>query len=275
MKKLIFALCLFVPGCFAHVLPMRQHIVTDLSSGSRAALRNHLVSQVLFRAQNRTAGGGGYSGPTAVQACSNQVGSGSTVTCTFPGNITAGHPLYFCTTPVALGPVTTAWSGDSGTFTPDPGTGTPITDILWDSVDGIEVTCAYVASAGGGGNAITADYGANGVVGGIVGIELSGGTFDQSDAGTGASTLSASPITSNAITPAANNSLLIGVCFYAANSTLGVGSNVAWSLGSAWTYVNYVGLIESFGQTTATSTTSQCASSLTTYYYWGHVVAFH
>jgi hypothetical protein len=217
---------------------------------------------------------GGYSGPTIVQSCENFTGSGgvTSIGCTFGSNITAGHRLYFCVSYSASS--TTSWSGDSGTFTPDPGSGAAITNLQWNNGDPAYITCAYVASAGGGGATVTATLSPGGWPS-IIGYEVLGGTFDKSDNGSAPNPGTPTPpYSSLAVTPAANNSLLLGVCAQGGGTVvLGAGTNVAWTVDAITTNNNF--LFEHFGQVTAASITAQCNAMASNYYWWVHIAVFH
>ena len=116
-------------------------------------------------------------GPTLVQSC-----AATGLVCTFGSAITAGNQLYLCLNYANSG--STTWSGDSGTFTPDPGNGTAITNIQYYGASDGRLTCIYVPTTGGGGTAITASN--SGSFPAIVGLEVHNGTFDKSDNGVSA-----------------------------------------------------------------------------------------
>ncbi len=226
--------------------------------------------QATFRALN---GLTVASGGTVVQGCNNSSTStsGMSITCTFGSAIGAGHVLYMCVTNVTS--ITSlSWSGDSGTFTADPGAGTPITNIEWETSDPDFVSCVYVPSTGGGGAVITATFSEN--FPSIIGIEMSGVTnLTQSDNGSAQNSNGPSPITSLAITPGSSNSLLIGVAFTNFTTTQTAGTNVPWVLVSGTATV-----IESYLQPTAASVTAQMnftGGSGGARNWWGHIVAFH
>lgn len=204
-------------------------------------------------------GGGGYTGPTVVQACSGSP-------CTFGSAITSGSQLFFCG--VYLGTIT-GWTGDSDTFINDPGSSAAIFNLEFDTVNHVLVSCAHVNSATGGGTAISLTGSPS--FQNIKGYEISTSAFNKSDNGSAVNSNGAPPFTSLTVTPTANNSLLVGYCVYDAATTLSVGTNVAWVLG----LTSSNNLIESFGQTTATSTTAQCGSTASGNQWFAHIAVFH
>lgn len=93
--------------------------------------------------------------PTFVQACRNTNYGASAqtgITCTFPSNITSGNKLVACSQ--SNSDITRTFSGDSGTFTQIVTGGSFAYGAIY-------VRCAYVASAGGGGNTITVTHAAS------------------------------------------------------------------------------------------------------------------
>lgn len=205
--------------------------------------------------------------PTLVQDCSfnSSSSSASSVTCTMGAAITAGNQLYACVSSSGAGPITITWSGDSGTFTADPGAGTAITSSVWGSTR--NTTCVYVPSASGGGTTLTAT--ATLSYPQINAVEVHGGVFDQSDNSVHGSGTTG---TSGSITPTANNSLLIGfVAVESGTPTFTAGTNVAWTLSAHPTVRSTT---EYFTQTTAASVDAQMTWTGSTYYFI-HIVDFH
>lgn len=210
MRQIIFMLIL-------SVLPIQAQITTFAKT--TAFPKTTLISS------------GGLAAPTVVQGCFNYIpGGASSIACTFSAAVTAGDQLYFCVNDINSISAT-SWTGDSGTFTVDPGNGTPITNT---SSNNGALSCVYVPTTGGGNTTITLT--ATGLDYPIVnGIEVHGGVFDQSDATMTSSSGAGGMISSNNITPTLGNSLLIG--FGSADMpTISAGTNVAWTLLSSSVY---------------------------------------
>lgn len=215
---------------------------------------------------------------TIIQGCTGSAG-GNVTSCAFGSNTTPGNTLYFCVGFDTLGGGGVTWSGDSGTFTTDPGNSSAINDHEWTNAvsNGYYVTCVYVLSAGGGTSSITATIGSSTLASTITGVEVHGVTaFDASDSGSIINSFG-NLLSSQTATPANSNDMIIGVCLNASfDETLTVGTNAAWSLVPN---SNLIGdppytLLEWFTQPSAASIAAQCSMG-GAQYWWAHVVAFH
>ncbi len=224
-------------------------------------------AQSFFFGMNRPA----TSGITHIQSCGFQFttsgGNTSSVSCTFPAAIGAGHFLWACVSNVGSTSLSLSWSGDAGTFTPET------TNYNWQgSSGGSENTasCVYVPNTSGGGMTITASASLLSYPGLAIDEFSRPGALDQS--ATGPLGNSTSPASAS-ITPTHNGDLILGFI----TST----GNVAVTPGSGYTKGAFAsdGAGSNFGtniyqvQTTAAAITAN-GSLPSTQYWFAHVAAF-
>lgn len=203
------------------------------------------------------------AGPTHIQSCTGGSGSGSiaSTTCTFGGNIGAGHLVYACVQQFTTG-VTVTFSGDGDTW---------VSEFTILSAGGTTFgKCAWVVHAIGGAAVVTASFSPNGSFPSIVGDEFSlTGTKDQSDTG---STGQFTTPTSNNVTPVYNGELLLGVISTENAPTLTAGTNVVWVAGAGIGASNLA--LEYFVQTTAASVNAQFGTSNSADRWQVHIATF-
>jgi hypothetical protein len=234
---------------------MLRKVVVTLGIMLGLAQVSHAQRSTFFNMNVRPAS---TSVPTHIQSCSMEgTGTVSSVTATCSSPIGAGHFLYICLSNANGTPMTTTFSGDSGTFTPD------ITNVIWNGESAI-ATCVYVPAAGGGETAITAAGSLNYPA--LTVDEFANvGMLDVSDAGAlGDST---SPV-SNSITPTTSGDLVIGFVITNGNVSIAPGTGYTMGAGVAAYSANEYRVQSSALAVTATATTGSANN------WFAHVVAF-
>ena len=196
----------------------------------------------------------------AGQDCNNFINAGSqtSITCTMPGNITAGNFIRVC---LNQGGTTTApvWTSGVGDMF--------VVDLPVTSLDSgtYHLTCAYLYNAAGG----VATVGASGTflnVPVIWASEFSGvvGTIDQtSSLATGSSTAPASP----SVTTVSNGELIIGI--FSASGGLVADTGAGFTKGAAQGFTE---MLEYKVQSTAGAISATATSS--NGYWAAHVATF-
>lgn len=216
-------------------------------------------AQILQAIVGARAAGGSI---THIQSCYNRNGGGSstTITDTCSSAIGAGNVLWMCVENFGTAMPSLTITGDTGTFVPT------LSNYVYNSNAS---TCWYTLSASGGETSITVTSSTTMSYPYIMLEEFHCSTACSADTHDSGNTGYSSTATSNSITPAQNNELLLGYGSSATGCYPTLTPTSGWNLGAT---IGYVGTLEYQIQATAAPVTASFTMSCSTYWQ-SHIVS--